>query len=239
MKKIIVTSLALLIIVSVNFVQAQSLDDVLNKYNKASGVEKLAKAKSFLIKAKISQMGMELPMLVKVKKPNKFKIEMEMQGQKMVQAYDGENGWMIAPWISPDPQDLSGAQLKDAINQADMEGELYNYKEKGHSIEFIGKVNLDGKAAYKLKLTTKDGNLKTYFIDADSYFVIKVKSKVSANGQTISVTQNMLDYKTFDGVTMPTKLESVSPMGKAVIIMEEIKLNIDLDDTIFKKPAKK
>ncbi len=238
MKKLIVTTLALFILGLTGFVQAQSLDDVLNKYVKATGLETLANASSFQITAKISQMGMELPMIMKIKKPNKFRMEMEMQGQKMIQAYDGEKGWMIAPWISPDPQDLSGAQLKDAIDQADMEGELYNYKKKGHSIEFIGKVNLDGKPAYKLKLTTKDGNLKTYFIDADTYLITKVKATVKANGQSVDITQNMLDYKTVDGVTMAMKIESQSPMGKAVITMEDVKLNVDFDDAIFKKPVK-
>ncbi len=238
MKKLIVTTLTLLIIASASFVQAQSLDDVLKKYVKATGLETLANAKSFQIKAKINQMGMELPMEMKIKKPNKFRIEMEMQGQKMVQAYDGEKGWMIAPWVSPDPQDMSGDQLKDALDQADMEGELYHYKEKGHTIEFVGKVNLDGKPAYKLKLTTKDGNKKTYFIDADTYLVTKVKAKISANGQTVDVTQNMSDFKTFDGITMAMKLESVSPMGKAEIVMEDVKLNVDIDDAIFKKPVK-
>ncbi len=238
MKKLIVTTLALSIFVLTGFVQAQSLDDVLAKYIKATGLETLAHASSFQLTAKISQMGMELPMIMKIKKPNKFRIEMEMQGQKMIQAYDGEKGWMIAPWVSPDPQDLSGTQLKDAFDQADMEGELYNYKKKGHSIEFIGKVNLDGKPAYKLKLTTKDGNLKTYFIDADTYLITKVKATVKANGQSVDITQNMLDYKTFDGVTMAMKIESQSPMGKAVVTMEDIKLNVDFDDAIFKKPVK-
>ncbi len=238
MKKLIVTTLALFILGLTGFVQAQSLDDVLAKYIKATGLETLANASSFQITAKISQMGMELPMIMKIKKPNKFRMEMEMQGQKMIQAYDGEKGWMIAPWVSPDPQDLSGTQLKDAIDQADMEGELYNYKKKGHSIEFIGKVNLDGKPAYKLKLTTKDGNLKTYFIDADTYLITKVKATVKANGQSVDITQNMMDYKTVDGVTMAMKIESQSPMGKAVVTMEDIKLNVDFDDAIFKKPVK-
>lgn len=238
MKKLIVTSLALLLLTTTGLVHAQSLDDVLNKYYKATGLKNLANSSSFLIKAKISQMGMELPMMMKIKKPKKFRIEMEMQGQKMVQAYDGKQGWMIAPWISPDPQDMSAAQLESAFDQADMEGELYNYKQKGHTIEFVGKVNLDGKPAYKLKLTTKGGDLKNYFIDADTYLISKVKAKVTANGQSVDITQVMSDYKTFDGVTMPMKVESQSPMGNAVITMEEVKLNVDFDDAIFKKPAK-
>lgn len=238
MKKSIITTLVLLFMTFVYVTQAQSVDDVLKKHYKAVGQDKLAAASSFHIKAKISQMGMELPMDMKIKKPKMFRIEMEMQGQKMVQAYDGENGWMIAPWVSPEPTDLSGDQLNQALDQADVEGELYKYEEKGNAVELIGKVNADGKEAFKIKLTTKDGNTKDYFIDANTYLVIKVKAKVSAMGQTVDVEQRMTDYKTINGVTMATKLESDSPMGKAVIIIEEFSFDEKYDNSIFKKPVK-
>ena len=222
----------------VNVIHAQSLEDVLKKHFDAVGQEKLVKVKSFVVKANVSQMGMEMPMFMQVKKPNMFRMEIDMQGQKMIQAFDGEKGWMIAPWISAEPQELAGEQLKQAMDQADMEGELYNYEKKGSTVEFVGKVNLDGKAAYRLKLTDNQGNIKDYFIDADNYRVVKVKAKVEAMGQTAEVEQRMLDFQTINGITMAMKIETDSPMGTAVITMEEVKFDEDLDNSIFQQPAK-
>jgi hypothetical protein len=37
---------------------------------------------------------------------------------------------------------------------------------------------------------------------------------------------------------MAMKIESKSPMGSAIITMEEIKFNEKFDDAIFKQPAK-
>ena len=238
MKKLIITTLAILIIASMNFVQAQSLDDVLKKHFKAVGQDKLAAAKTYYMKAKLSQMGQELPMEMKMKRPDKFRVEMEMMGQKMIQAYDGEKGWMIAPWLSPDPQALEGAQLEDAMQQADFEGELYNYKQKGSTVDFVGKVNADGKEAYKIKLTDADGNIKNYFIDAKTNLILKVKAKVSAQGQEIDVDQMFSDYKDFDGIKMATKLETKTPMGNVSITVIEFKINENFDDAIFAQPAK-
>jgi len=237
MKKSIISTLVLLFMVALNVAQAQSLDDVLKNHFKAIGQDQLVAATSFHMIAKISQMGMELPMSMKIQKPNLFRMEMEMQGQKMVQAFDGEKGWMIAPWVSPDATDLEGDQLKQAMEQTDIEGELYNYEKKGHTVDFIGKVNADGKEAYKLKLTTKDGTVKNYFIDAGTYLVLKVKAKVSSAGQSVDVEQRMLDYKTVNGVTMAMKIESDSPMGNAVVLIEEFILNEKFDKSIFSKPA--
>jgi outer membrane lipoprotein-sorting protein len=238
MKKSILTVSIFLIAISLNVAKAQTLDEVLNSHFKAVGQENLVAVNSFIIKAKLSQAGMEMPMERKIKKPNKFRMEIEMQGQKMIQAFDGVEGWMVTPWLSPEPQELAGDQLKQAIAQADIEGELYNYEKKGSTAEFIGKVNLDGKVAYRIKLTDNEGNIKNYFIDADTYLIKKVKAKVEAMGQTVDVETRMLDYREVDGITMAMKMESDTPMGTITILMEEVKFNEDLDDAIFKKPAK-
>lgn len=238
MKKTLITVVAIIVIAFVNVARAQSLSEVLDKHFKAVGQEKMMTVNSFYVKAKVSQMGMEMPMEMKIKKPEMFIVSIEMQGQKMIQAFDGQKGWMVAPWVGPDPQELAGDQLAQAKQQANMEGELYNYEKKGSSAELMGKVNVDGKEAYRIKLTTSDGNSKDYFIDAQTFYILKVKAKVSAQGQTVDVEQIMSENKTIEGITIPMKIESKSPMGTALILMEEVKFNEKFDDAIFKQPAK-
>ncbi len=233
MKKTLILFSAILISF-VNVVQSQSVDDILEKHFKAVGQEKLVSINSFYIKAKVSQMGMEMPMEMKIQKPDKFIVTIDVQGQKMIQAFDGEKGWMIIPMMSPDPQALEGDNLKQAKEQVNMEGELYKYKEKGSSADLRGKVNIEGKDYYRIKLTTKDGNLKDYFIDAESYLVSRVKTKVSQQGQTVDIEQIMSDHTTIEGITMAKKIEINSPMP-STIIMEEIKFNEKYDDSIFKQ----
>src|SRR5210317_528294 len=78
-------------------VQAQSLEKVLEKHYAATGAAKIVAVKSFNIKAKMSVMGMDMPLTMKIKKPNKFRVESEIMGQKTIAAYDGVKGWMINP----------------------------------------------------------------------------------------------------------------------------------------------
>lgn len=238
MKKSIFTIIIFFLVSSTGFIQAQSLDDVLAKHFKTIGQEKLNKVKTYTIKANISQMGMDLPMVMKMKKPNKFRMEMDMMGQKMIQAFDGEKGWVIAPWVSTEPQDLTGAELQQALEQADIDGELYNYKEKGHTAELIGKENLDGTDVYNIKLTNKNGSVKNYYIDANKNLIVQVKAKAVNMGQEVNVTQKMSDYKDIDGILVATKITSETPMGDGVIVMEEVKFNEEVDDSIFERPAK-
>jgi len=233
-RNIIVTALMLLTFIGT---QAQSLDDVLSKHFEATGQEKLAAVQTFFVKAKMSMMGMEMPMTMQMKKPNKFRIDMEVMGQKIEQGFDGEAGWMRNPMMGSGITDLKGAELKQAMQQADLQGELYDYKAKGHTAELIGKVNADGKEAYRIKFTNADGTVKDYYIDANSYLISKVKAKVEQMGQTLDVETNFLEYKDFDGIKIGSKMEVNTPMGTQSMVMEEIKLDEKMDDSIFARPA--
>ena len=238
MKKSILTKLAIVLATLTNISHAQTLDEILAKHFQAKGQEKLVAAKTISVKAKVSQMGMDIPLEMKIKKPNKFLITFEMQDQIIMQAFNGEKGWMLSPMTGTEPQELAGDQLIQAQQQADLEGELYNYKEKGSTAEFSGKVNIDGKDAYRIKLNTKDGNSKDYFIDAGTYNIIKVKTSVNMQGQTFEVEQIMDDYKSFSGALLPTKMTSKTPMGNAEIVFEDISFNLELEDSIFDRPVK-
>ena len=230
----LLTALMLFALIST---QAQSLDKVLDSYYKANGLDKMADVKTFNVKAKVSVMGMEMPMEIKVKKPNKFRVDMEMMGQKTTSAFNGESGWMINPMMGAGVQDLEGDQLKQAMGQADLEGALYNYKAKGSNIEMLGKVDVDGAEAYKLKLTDKDGVVQTYYINADDYMVSKVESRAEAMGQTMDIVTKMVEYKEVKGIKMANKIEVEMPMGKQSVVMEEIKIDEPIDDALFEKPA--
>lgn len=235
MKKLVFTCFALFALM-LGTAYTQTLEDVLQKHYKAVGQNALMDKQTYVISATIKQMGMELPMVMKMKRPDKFRMEMEMQGQKMIQVFNGKEGWMLAPWISSEPQPLEGAQLQQAMDQANIDGELYNFKEKGMTADLIGKVKVDDNEAYRIKLTTSDGTIKNYYLDADTYLISKVKSKVNAQGQEVEVEQNMSDYENTEGVMIAKKIETSSPMGTAEITINDISFNEDLDEATFQKP---
>jgi hypothetical protein len=238
MKKSIFTLAVFILLSTISFLQAQNLSEILDKHYKAVGQDKLNNTETYTVKAKVSQMDMDISIIMKMKKPNKFRMDADVMGQQMVQAYDGQKGWMIAPWISNDPQELAGAELQQAMDQTDMEGELYNYAQKGHKVELVGKENVDGKETFNLKVTSKNGSVKNYFIDAGSYLISQVKAKVIQMGEEMNVTQKSTEYKDFNGVKVATKIISETPMGNSEVIIEEVKFGEPVDDSIFVRPSK-
>ena len=80
--------------------------------------------------------------------------------------------------------------------------------------------------------------MKNYYIDAEEYVILTVKAKVDAMGKTVEVEQRFKDYKEIDGIQMAMTIESKTPMGTAQVVMEDVKFNEALDDSIFARPAK-
>jgi outer membrane lipoprotein-sorting protein len=237
MKKTLFSLLGL-VLLSSGFINAQSLEDILAKHNKAMGQDKLNSVKSYSVEATVDQMGMEMAMKMKMLRPDKFYIEIDVQGQKIVQAFDGKAGWMINPMAGGGAQDLDGAQLQQAKSQTYIDGPLYNLEARGMKAKLIGKTDLNGKPAYQIEVTGKEGTLQSYFIDAETLHLLSVKSKVSAEGVDMEVEQKMSNFKVVDGITMAMNIESVTPMGSVSIKMSKVEFDVPIDESIFKKPAK-
>lgn len=237
MKKSILLFITMLLLTLTSGVQAQTLKEVLDKHFKAIGQDKLSAMKTCFAKRTVSMRGNEFPMELKMKRPNKFRMEIDMQNQKMIQAYDGKEGWFITTRISQQPMELSGDRLKEALSQTDIDGELYQYAQKGFKAELIGIEQLHEQDVYNIKLTSKSGDVKNYYIDANKYLIVMVKAKVGRMGQEAEVVKRMSNYKNFDGVLVATKIESESPMGTGSVTINEIKFNQDIDDSVFKKPS--
>ena len=166
-----------------------------------------------------------------------------MQGMTGIQAYDGTTAWMVMPFLGKnDPEEMTGDDLKDIIQQADLvEGPLFNWKEKGHTLEFLGEDTIEGTPAWKLKLTLKNGDESTIWFDKDAYLMIKSEGKRKRGEQEIEIESSFGDYKEVDGLLFPFSIETKAkgqPQG-ATITVVSIELNPKLDPAIFAMPAKK
>ena len=237
MKKLLSLTFTILIAALFTVVQGQDLSEILDQHFSVVGQEKLAEVKTVTVYGKIMQMGMEIPFVQRIKKPNKFRVEATMQGQKMIQAFNGDDGWYIAPWIDPDPQDLTGPQLKQAKEQTNLEGELYNWEEKGHQAEYMGTEDVEGTETHKIKLTKKEGDEIFYYIDSESYVIIKETRKITAQGNEIEIESFPGNYEVFDGIVFPMSVKANTMGQETEVLFDSVKFDLELDDSIFTRPV--
>jgi len=204
------------------------------------GLQKIKAVKSVKASGKITQQGIEIPLTLQQKRPGKVRIDATFQGKSLVQAYDGETGWKIDPFQgSSEAEKMAGDDLKEAEEQADLDGPLVDYKQKGHTVELVGKEEMEGTAVFKLKVTLKNGDIRNVFLDAENYLELKVSAKRKTPGGEVEIDQYVGNYKPVSGVMFPFSIETKF-RGQSVnqITIEKIETDVAIDDSIFKMPAK-
>lgn len=232
MKKAFCFSVIVFFVFVLSSAFSQTVDEIIAKnLQSKGGIEKLKALKSLKMIGKVSVQGMETPMVMYFKRPNLMRQETEFQGQKIIAFFDGEKAWTINPFMgSGEPMEITGNQAESIKEQADFEGSFVDYKEKGIKIELLGKEDVEGTPAYKLKVINKDGKEAIYYLETNSCLEIKVVSTGD-----IQASVFFSDYKEVDGLKFPFSIHSSGgPRGEAQIIFEVIELNPELDDSLFK-----
>lgn len=222
--------------------QAQTADELIEKSLQATGGrQKIDAVKSVRMTGKmLAPQGLEIPMTMEYKEPDKLRTEATVQGMTAIQALNGKEGWMVAPFMGKkDPEKMSDDDVKRTAEQLDSFDMLSKYKEKGHTIEYVGKEDLEGTPAYKLKLTKKNGDVSYLYLDAESYLLVKITGKTKMQGQELESETTLGDYKAVDGVLYPFSIESQAKgmPAKMVMTFSKIEVNPTLDDSRFAMPA--
>jgi outer membrane lipoprotein-sorting protein len=187
-----------------------------------------------------AEKQVQLPFVLEMKRPDKSRIELEFAGKTAVQVFDGKNGWMKRPYLNRDTwEPFSAEQAKSQVGKWDLEGPLVDYAAKGTKVALEGLEPVDGKDAYRLKLTMKNGEVQHAWIDTQSYLDVKVEGiprRMDGRMRTVWVYHR--DFRSVQGLMVPFMLETAVDGYRDThrMVLEKVGLNPQLDDSLFTKP---
>ncbi len=220
---------------------AQTADDIIAKYIKTiGGMDRLNAITTIRRTGRfIGGGGFEAPISQESKRPNKVREEFTIAGLTGVTAYDGKTGWKIEPWEGKkDPEALGEDELKEIQTDAEFLGPLVDYQKLGNKVEYIGTEPVEGTDTYKLKVTSPNGDVRYYFMDADYYVPIKIETKRMVRGTEHDTETTLGDYKASGGVYFPYSMET-NPKGrsnnKQTYVLSTIETNVPMPDSIFER----
>ncbi len=231
MKKFLLSIIAVTAMTFV-FAQEQTADQIVSKYVDAiGGTEAWNKVNSIVMTGNMKVQGTDISMVSTVLNKKGMRQDITAMGMNGYQIVTPTTGWNFMPFQGQKaPEPLTADDLKESQEQLDAQGNLIGYKEKGHTIELVGKDDVDGVDAFKLKETLKSGKVETIYIDPSTYYVIRVVAKQKANGQEQEVTTDLSNYqKTPEGLSVPMSIKL--PFGEMTIT--KIEVNKDVDEKIF------
>lgn len=184
--------------------------------------------------------GLAVPFRLELKRPRRMRLEFEFEGATAVQTFDGVNGWKVMPFLGrSDATPLSEGELATAAGQAEIDGPLIDYRSKGHTLEFEGKDTVEGREAYKLKLTFKNGAVRRVYVDVQSGLEVKLEATHKVRGADKRLDTFLRDYRKVEGLMIPHVLESKvegAPTSHKLTI-NVVELNKPLADARFGKPV--
>jgi hypothetical protein len=233
MKKLTIGLFAIVALISTQSIKAQTLDEVVNNYEIANGgKEKLLSLKSVKMIGSLDVQGYEVGVTVTAVNGVGTRNDISVPGMgEGFQVVNTKKGWDFMPFRGQSsPEEISQEQLKYAQALLDLQGLLVNYKEKGNQVELLGKENLSGTECFKLKVTSKIGKVYTLFIDAKTYYRVKMIGKGSSASGEVDIEVSYSDYKkTDDGYVFPY----VQTIEAGSIVFKTIEVNKPIDEKIF------
>jgi outer membrane lipoprotein-sorting protein len=248
MKKKVFVLIGCALLLATGMVSAMTLDEVIAGNLEAKGGEDAWKAvQTVRMKGTMRMAGgaagaLELPFNIEFKRPGKVRLEFTMQGMTAIQAFDGETGWTVMPFMGkPDPETMADDQLKQLKDQAEFDGPFVDYKAKGNQIELLGTEEVDGTPAFKLKVTKPNGDVDTVYLDEEYLVEFRQESKREIQGNQVEVATVVGDYKEVDGLMFAHSMEMAFGGGEAqqVITINSIEVGVDIPDERFAMPEKK
>jgi hypothetical protein len=221
---------------------AQTSDEIVTKVLAArGGVDKAKSVQTERITGTI-YFNAELygPFLAEFKRPGKMHNEVTIQNKTVVRSFNGKDaGWVTNPFVGKNaPEPMSADEMKDAVNESDFDGPLVDAKAKGNTIELTGTEKVEGRDAYVLKVTHKDGQVSNYSFDAKTFLLTKWSGADTVNGEAVTRETYFHDYRDVGGLKFAFELVSNTPGTDLTqkIVVDKIELDPQIDDARFGKP---
>ncbi len=206
-------------------------EEVIDNYIEALGGKKAIQSIKGLKQVyTINMRGQEIESRIYQQKPDKYKMEMLMNGNVMQkQVFDGEKGKMVG---MGQEQELQGEQLERLKYESKMH-KFLRYDELGVETELVGIEKVNGEDAYKMKVVHANGNKHYDFFDKETGLKVKSQQTISSQGNEMTQVQQFSDYQEINGVKFPFTIE-ISGMQNMTMKAKNIEVNPGFEEGFFK-----
>ena len=212
-------------------------EQIVDQYIAArGGLKKIRAIRTLKESGRMTEGPREALVTRELKRPAHSRFEITLQGVTGVFVSDGTKGWKLNPFDGDlEPKPLPEEAIKEAAEQADIEGPLVDWKAKGHSIELLGKDTVGERVVWKVKMTLKSGDVRYEYLDVKNFERRRTDSTRTVKGRPVQVQATFFDYKKTAGVAFPRVVE-IAASGrpqKLRITVDKVQVNPPLADDRF------
>ena len=219
-----------------------TVDDVIQKNIKArGGASGWAKLDNFTMEGIYVSFSEPQPFKLWRQRPDLYRFDSIRINKVVIHGYDGQNAWWINPLMGPPhskPRIIPSQNNLDKVTLRErlFEPVFWNYVEKSHQVVLEGKELFDDKDCYKLKVTLADSTIEFWYIDAESFLEVGMTGETYDFGIKNNLEAFFSDYRDVDGFKFPFLIESEYGQRYRSTEVETIKINTDIEPSVFAIP---
>lgn len=180
------------------------------------------------------QQGLSGEITVYKKEPSQMRIDLEVMGMVITQAFDGNLVWWTNPQTGATeempPAEAASIKRDSLPRIAILDPEKY-----GISIVYKGKEQIEGKDHHVLEQTYADGFTSTLYVDSTTYLITKTKSTTESDimGE-VELEHVVTDYKKVHGLMTAHKVITYANGAESrTVTITDIQYNTGLEDSLF------
>lgn len=225
-------SSSLFINVAQDSVATEAVDPnmVLAKYLEAiGGKDALAKVEDKSTIMRGTAMGQSITLTIKQKAPNKLRQEVKAGGMEQIIIFDGEKAVMK---VMDQKIEVKDKELEALKLEAQMDF-LLSPQSFGITLSYEGKETVNGKDAYKIKMTLPSGLRWFTYFDVESGLKVKDQREIQTQMGLSEQTVIYDDYREVEGVKYPYKITQSFGGQSVDVTVSSIKVNRGMSDDIF------
>ncbi|PPK88724.1 outer membrane lipoprotein-sorting protein [Neolewinella xylanilytica] len=203
------------------------------------GADAWKSLQAYQFEGKANMQGMAFPLTVTSAMGDKTRVEMNIQGNKMVQAYDGTTAWMYFPMQGiTEPKEMSAEEAADLTSSPFLDV-FVDTEARGYTLENVEGREIEGAPTYGVRVTNDEGFDRTYYFDTETMVPVMM-SFVSEGGQMKGMTMEtyLSDYQEVENLVVPMYMEN-KMNGQTIMSMtfESANINPELPENFFSKDS--
>jgi hypothetical protein len=210
---------------------AQSLDEVLAKHAAAhGGLEKWRAVSSLIVTGTEVIFSDAVPFVFEWRRPDSIRFEHSLLGQKMTIGHDGKVTWWIHPIMEiVKPTAVPEAEAVLVRHSAEFESPLLDAAAKGNKVELLGKDEVDGQPALKLKVTRKDGFEETWYLDPSTHLELARFDRTLDLPEAKERWTYYSDFRTVEGLVIAHRQDQEYSIRHVSLNVEKVQVNPEIE----------
>jgi zinc protease len=181
----------------------------------------------------IADQGIEGAIDIALRSDEKAAVSITLKDLGTVrQGMNGGVVWQIHPITGPKIFEGEEAESNRRSMLLGAEASLDGYA-KADVVEI---VDLNGRPAYRMVLSTPSGATETRLYDIESGLLVRTLAKLDSSVGEMMVTSLFTDYEDAPPIRMPMKLRQQLPGLSPESVMTKVEHNVELPDELFALP---